>query len=232
MIISNDMTWKTHLYGNNLTGDDKIVGLVTKLSQRVGILSKLVKIMTPSQFSKVCDGLFTSKLTNCLEVFGNVWGLENLDEETRRTPAFNKEDNRRLQVVQNKCLRLRTGLGRDTPTADLVKAAGDLSVHQWTAFMTIMTVFRVLKSGKPKYLADKMQLRRPGGDNVARVPLRHQHTITIERRDIAVARGGFVYRGAALFNSLPLELRQETSQLTFKRRVKKWVSESILVKPP
>ena len=134
--------------------------------------------------------------------------------------------------VQNKCLRLQTGLGRDTSTADLVKAAGGLSVHQWTAFMTIMAVFRVLTSGKPKYLADKMQLRRPGGDDLARVPLRHQYTITIERRDIAVARGGFVYRGAALFNSLPLELRQETSLLTFKRRVKKWVSESILVKPP
>ena len=98
--------------------------------------------------------------------------------------------------------------------------------------MTIMTVFRVLTSGKPKYLADKLQLRRPDGDNVARVPLRHQHTITIIRRDVAVARGGFVYRGAVLFNSLPLELRQETSLLKFKRGVKKWVSESILVKPP
>ena len=72
IIISNNLTWKTHLYGNKLTGDEKIVGLVTKLSQRVGILAKLVKIKTPSQFSKVCDGIFTSKLTNCLEVFGNV----------------------------------------------------------------------------------------------------------------------------------------------------------------
>ena len=116
--------------------------------------------------------------------------------------------------------------------ADLVKAAGDLSVHQWMAFMTIMTVFHVLMSGKPKYPANNLQLRRPDGDDVARVPLRHQHTITIIRRDVAVARGGFVYRGAALFNSLPLELRQETSLLKFKRGVKKWVSESILVKPP
>ena len=84
-VISNDLTWKTHLYGNNLTGEDKIVGLVTKLSQRVGILSKLVKIMSPSQFSKVSAG--NSKLTNCLEVFGNVWGVENMDEVNRRSPA-------------------------------------------------------------------------------------------------------------------------------------------------
>ena len=34
VIVSNNFTWKTHLYGNNKTGDDKIVGLTTKLSQR------------------------------------------------------------------------------------------------------------------------------------------------------------------------------------------------------
>ena len=43
VIISNDLSWKTHLYGNGLTGDDKIVGLTTQLSQRVGILTKLKK---------------------------------------------------------------------------------------------------------------------------------------------------------------------------------------------
>ena len=162
----------------------------------------------------------------------NVWGLDNMDEENRRTPAFNKEDNRRLQVLENKIMRMKTGLGKDTPTVDLVKAAGDLSVHQHTAFATIMLVFRVITTGKPKYLSDKMKLRRPGGDDGAAFPLRHQFTITIERRDIAVSRGGFVYRGTALFNSLPLELRQETRLQTFKKKVKKWVAETIMVKPP
>ena len=72
--ISNDLTWRTHLYGNNLTGDDKIIGLITKLSQRVGILSKLSKIMSSSQFKKISQGLFVSKLTSSLHLFSNVWG--------------------------------------------------------------------------------------------------------------------------------------------------------------
>ena len=98
VIISNDMTWKTHLYGNGLTGDDKIVGLTTQLSQRVGILAKLKKVMTKTQFKKVCEGIFDSKLAYCLQVFGNVWGISNMDETNRRFSAFTKEDNRRLQV--------------------------------------------------------------------------------------------------------------------------------------
>ena len=63
VIISNDLTWRTHLYGNNLTGEDKLVGLITQLSKRVGILTRLSKILTPYQFSRVCDGIFTSKVS-------------------------------------------------------------------------------------------------------------------------------------------------------------------------
>ena len=121
VIISNDLTWKTHLYGNGLTGDDKIIGLITQLSQRVGILSKLKKVMTTSQFKKACEGIFNSKLTYCLQVFGNVWGITNMDDNNRRFTAFTKEDNRRLQVLQNKVLRLKTGQRRDCPNAQLLE---------------------------------------------------------------------------------------------------------------
>ena len=152
MIVSNDLTWKTHLYGNNLTGDEKIVGLISKLSQRVGVLTKLSKVTSPNQFHKIAQGLFTSKLTTCLQLFGNVWGIQNLDDENRRFSAFTKEDNRRLQVLQNKVMRMKTNLPRDTPTVDLVKAAGDLSVQQLTAYHTVMTLYRSVTSGKPKYI--------------------------------------------------------------------------------
>ena len=114
------MTWRTHLYGNNKSGDEKIVGLVTQLSKRVGILTKLSKLMSPSQFSRICEGIFTSKVTYCLQVFGNVWVIPTMDETDRRFLAFSKEDNRRLQVVQNKVLRLKTGLGKETSTTILI----------------------------------------------------------------------------------------------------------------
>ena len=39
-----------------------------------------------------------------------VWGVENMDEVNRRSPAFNKEDNRRLQVLENKVMRMKTGM--------------------------------------------------------------------------------------------------------------------------
>ena len=155
-----------------------------------------------------------------------------MDEVNRRSPAFNKEDNRRLQVLENKVMRMKTGMSRDTPTVDLVKAAGDLSVHQLTAFTTLLTVFKAITSGKPKYIADKMRLRRPDENAAAVFPLRQTHTIVVQRRDLAVSSGGFIERGAALFNNLPLELRTETRLPVFKKKVKKWVADTISVKPP
>ena len=43
IMIDNDLTFKTYLYGNNKTGKDKETGLLKKLSQRVGIIKKTVQ---------------------------------------------------------------------------------------------------------------------------------------------------------------------------------------------
>ena len=60
MIMSNNLTWHTHLYGNKLKGKDKLVGLVPQLSQRVGLLSKLAKVMSKRQLQMTCSGIFTN----------------------------------------------------------------------------------------------------------------------------------------------------------------------------
>ena len=41
----------------------------------------------------------------------------------------------------------------------------------------------------------------------------------------------FIYRGANLFNSLPLTIREEKKTMVFKASVKKWVKENIRIRP-
>ena len=38
ILMSNNYSWNSYLYGNHLKGKDKVTGLIPKLSQRVGIL--------------------------------------------------------------------------------------------------------------------------------------------------------------------------------------------------
>ena len=94
----------------------------------------------------------------------------------------------------------------------------------------MVTVFRIVTTGEPKYLADKMVLRTPEEGRI--FPNRHADTIVQENRTLSATRSGFLQRGAKLWNCLPLELRLERKSEVFKAEVKRWVREQISRKPP
>ena len=230
IMMSSNMTWSTYLHGNKLTGKDKVVGLVPQLSQRVGMLAQLNKLMTRTQFQNTCEGLFTSKLLYCIPLYFNVWGIQDQDDSNRRSRASTKEDCRKLQILQNKILRMKTRIhDYRTPTNELLDTSGDLSVHQLAAFHTTMTVFKVVRSGKPLYLAKKMILRKPGAHGV--FPQRQINTIQIDC-GLSISRSGFLYRGAKLWNQLPENLRSETKPGIFRSKLKDWIKMQVLRKPP
>ena len=151
-----------------------------------------------------------------------------MDEESRRFSAFTRGDNRKLQVLQNKVMRLKTGLPIRTPTAQLVRASGDLSVQQLTPYSTLVTAQKSIAAQQPQYLAKKLKLRSNNPDQV--VPNRQVNTIRIQS-NLTIARSGFFCRSSALFNQLPPDMRSNMDPKIFKPKVKKWVQENIAVKP-
>ena len=94
------------------------------------------------------------------------------------------------------------------------------------AYQTAVTTYKIVRSGKPSYIADKMKSRemslnvRQGGGKV------QQPGYTLN-----IAREGFIYRGASIFNKLEVSLRKETKLDTFKVRVKEWVKKNVDIKP-
>jgi hypothetical protein len=95
------MTSEHHLYGNE---DNK--GLIPKLSQRSMIIWKLSRIMPQKQLKMISEGIFFSLLNYCIEIYGNVWGLDTYDDQVRRSSAYTKEDKMKLQTNMNKLLAL------------------------------------------------------------------------------------------------------------------------------
>ena len=89
-------------------------------------------------------------------------------------------------------------------------------------------VNKVIQTGKPEYIANKLEVvygteleRRDWGGTTIRVP----------QYNLEVLRAGFIYRGANLFNSLTLSIREEKKTTVFKVSVKKWVKENIGIRP-
>ena len=225
LIVNNQLSWKEYLHGEQWRKEDNAKGLIPQLSQRAGILSKLVKIMPPKRFNLFCNGLFYSKLLYCLQVFGNVWDVPNNDETNRRFTAYTKEDNRKLQVLQNKILRLKTNLPKETPTETLIKVSGDLSVQQLTAYTSLLTAQKSIFHQEPAYLAKTLNLRSNQDQ-----PHRKQNVMSV-KSNLTVSRGGFFYRTAALYNNLPDDLRSPMDPKAFKPKLRNWVKKNIAIKP-
>ena len=85
-------------------------------------------------------GMFSSKLTYGITVWGRIWNIPgSLDEEAlgRTSPSLTKDDLRKLQVLQNKCLRIVTNSDYKTPTSVLLDKTKLLSVHQQMAQLSL-----------------------------------------------------------------------------------------------
>ena len=94
----------------------------------------------------LASGIFYSKLSYCLPLFVNTWGLDNYRDDTTRFTSYTREDNRKLQVLQNQVSRLMIPKipGHDyyhkqnQSTEALLNQCGDLSIHQLGAQMTLV----------------------------------------------------------------------------------------------
>ena len=112
--------------------------------------------MSRERLKMFASGIFYSKLSYCLPVYGNVFGLEKYKEENSRYTSFTISDNSKLQVLQNKMNRLLTGADKYTSTADLLVRTNSLSIQQMIAFQTIMMTYKIMKTKKPTYLSNKL----------------------------------------------------------------------------
>ena len=223
VVINNKLTWQQHLYG-----DEENSGLIPQLKQRLGTLRRLSRYMNKKRLKLMASGIFYSKLVYCLPVYGNVFGLDKYKDTSSRSLSFTTGDCRKLQVLQNSVSRLITGARYDTSTSDLLNATGSLSVQQMVAYHTLVMVHKIVNTGLPCYLADRLQLRSAVGRE-----LRGQGAGMILQSDptLSVSRGGFVYRGSRLFNMLSWNLRTEISVKKFKPGARGWVKENINIRP-
>ena len=221
VVVNNKLTWQHHLHGN-----EENSGLIPQLKQRVGTLKRLSKYMNKGRLKMTTSGIFYSKLVYCLPVFGNVFGLEKYKETCSKSLSFTTSDCRKLQVIQNSVNRLLTGARYDTPTVELLSKTNSMSIHQMVAYHTLVMVHKVVNTGKPSYLADRLKMKVRRG-------LREQGDMMLAQSDqtLSVSRGGFVYRGGKLFNMLDMTLREEKSLKKFKEGARIWTKKNIQIKP-
>ena len=225
--MNNKMTWREHFHGESWrTEGNNSKGLIPHLSQRLGILRKIAPVASRKKLKMIAQRLFYSKLSYCLPLFLNTWGLDNYRDGATRT---SKEDLRKIQVLQNQVARLvvdkrELQVRQNMPTVELLNLSGDLSVHQLGAFRTINLTKKIILTQKPSYLADRLKIPQDRGTRSGEV-------LNQENLQLRLAREGFVYRGTKLYNLFPENLKQETKMRRFKKITKSWIKQNIPVRP-
>ena len=226
ILVNNTATFKSHLYG-----DSENPGLLKQLSTRVGMLKKLRKYIPPIRLKTVMAGMFNSKLTYGITVWGRIWNIPgSLDEEAlvRTSPSLTKDDLRKLQVLQNKCLRIVTNSDYKTPTSVLLDKTKLLSVHQQMAQLSLSQVFNIYKTRLPAYHYNRI-FSDANTDQRTR-SVNDFSTNRIEFK-LSITRTHFFYQASRLWSALPDSIKLARNKAIFKKKCKTWVKNNILVKP-
>ena len=177
------------------------------------------------------EGLFTSKMIYCMTVWGRVWNIPgSMDVENRISPSITKDDLRRLQVLQNKCLRLLTNSKYDTPTSTLLQKTNLLSVHQLTAHLMLSQVYNINQTRLPSYHYNRLfdQNNFNIGTGTRSMQLYEPNRIEFKH---SLARTNFFYQSSRLWAALPFSIKGARNKYTFKKQSKSWVKANVSIKP-
>ena len=224
IVINNTLNWKNHLFGN-----DEELGLFKDLSKRIGMLKKVRNLMPTKKFQVMTDAIFTSKLIYGMTLWGGIWGLKTQQNHQRRSMAISKNEMNKLQVLQNKTLRLISGLDYYTPTSVLLETTKMLSVHQMVAYHIACLVFKINHTKLPSYHYNRLfpkitqfqQIERRCQDKeIARIEF-----------DLSLARSSFFYQGSQLWKTLPPEITNAKTVENFKSLCKPWILNNISIIP-
>ena len=127
---------------------------------------------------------------------------------------------RKLQVCQNKIMRLISGLDYLTSTNVLLETTNQLSVHQLVAYHTACQVYQTSKSKLPVYHYNRLFETK---DNVVQNKQVDFH--------LTLGKSNFFYQSSLLWSLLPTDIQDASTIGSFKRKCKAWVKETISIHP-
>ena len=100
-----------------------------------------------------------------------------------------------LQVIQNQVVRLITKSSRLENRETMFDQVGWLTVFQLIRYHTILTIYRIRKSGEPENLFKYLCLDNRNGN------------IIIPQSSLTLYRNSFIYRGIIDWNNIPKPTR-------------------------
>lgn len=131
----------------------------------------------------LCESLVLSQFNHCDCVYG---------------PCLDSTDVRRIQKVQNSCLRLIYGIRRCHRISHKLQDIGWLSMYNRRELHMTCTFYKILKLKSPPYLHNKLKFRT----DVHNINIRRKHILTIPQHRKEIFKRSFSYNMAICMNKI------------------------------
>ena len=136
----------------------------------------------------------------------------------------NQAHIKRLQKLQNKCMRIILKFSRETPINFMLETLLWLNIEEKLKLNTLLNIFKIKHNNAPKYLTENIVYVRE-----AQVySLRNAEDFRIERLGTTFAQNSLFYKGLKIFNRLPAEVKQESNIRIFKNKCIKLILNEII----
>ena len=200
--VSQDAKWKFHI----LEGEQSQIRQLTSRVNGLCLISGRAPFKTRLM---VANGIVTSKLCYLIQLWG---GCENYLLHA-------------LQVLQNKAARAVTQTSWFTSTRQLLLRCNWLSVKQLVFYQSALMTHKIVTTGSPHYLANKMGTSPPYGTRQDTSGGIRFGEIFSSRHSLSY--NSFVYRATTDYNSLPDNIRSISNLSSFKYKLCQWVKSNI-----
>lgn len=192
LILDSDLRFRYH-----------VSGLIQHSFSTLKLLYGNKECLDTDLRKKLCDVLVLSRLNYCDKVYG---------------PCLDSVDARRLQRIQNSCLRFIYNIKKYASVSHTLKRANWLNLLARRSYHYACFVHKLILFKTPPYLHRKLVFRT----DVHRVNIRFKGTLTPPPHKTALFTRSFTYNACFCYNRVPEHLKKMQLS-TFKHKFKEYL---------
>ena len=181
--------------------------MISSLNKRVAALKKIGQIASFQQRKFFGNGIFMSKISYCI----TVWG------------GCSEELIRGIQVCQNRAARAITRNDWSVGTGENLRQLGWLSVKQTVFYFSALLMYKIRSQRLPESLACMFDWTYSRQTRSATSGL----VKPIGTARLSLSKDSFRWRAATTFNSLPDEVRNCATISLFKSKLRQWIRDNV-----
>lgn len=128
-----------------------------------------------------------------------------------------KEDISRIQILQNRVMRILLGCNKQTRIKDMLKQLNFLNIEQMIEEANLILIYKIINGLTPRYLQQFLTKR----NNMTDYNLRFEEGYFVERFNTSILEKSLFVAGLRSYNNLPRIVKISSNIRTFKTRLRK-----------